>query len=109
MAAFPACCSSGQCDLGLGFAFNVFEAALLTRMVAQQCDLHAHELVWTGGDVHLYLNHAELVEQQLSRIPGGAPKLRIARRPDSIFDYKFEDFSVESYAPQAHIAAPVAV
>lgn len=98
-----------SCDLGLGFAFNVFEAALLTRMIAQQCDLHAHELVWTGGDVHLYLNHAELVEQQLARSPEGAPKLRILRRPASIFDYRFEDFAVEDYAPQAHIAAPVAV
>lgn len=98
-----------SCDLGLGFAFNVFEAALLTRMVAQQCDLHAHELVWTGGDVHLYLNHADLVEQQLSRVPGGAPKLRILNRPASIFDYRFDDFAVESYAPQAHISAPVAV
>jgi len=92
-----------------GKAFNVFEAALLTRMVAEQADLYAQELVWTGGDVHLYLNHADLVEQQLSREPEGAPKLRIPRRPDSIFDYKFEDFTVEAYAPQAHIAAPVAV
>ena len=98
-----------SCDLGLGFAFNIFEAALLTRMIAQQCDLAAHELVWTGGDVHLYLNHAELVEQQLRRVPQGAPKLRILRRPSSIFDYRFEDFTVEAYAPQAHIAAPVAV
>ncbi len=98
-----------SCDLGLGFAFNVFEAALLTRMVAEQAGLHAHELVWTGGDVHLYLNHAELVEQQLSRVPGGDPKLRILRRPSGIFDYRFEDFVVENYAPQAHISAPVAV
>ena len=98
-----------SCDLGLGFAFNVFEAAMLTRMVADQCGLHAHELVWTGGDVHLYLNHAELVEQQLGRIPDGAPKLRILRRPDSIFGYNFDDFWVEDYAPQAHISAPVAV
>ena len=73
----------------------LFEAALLTRMIAQQCDLAAHELVWTGGDVHLYLNHAELVEAQLKRIPEGAPKLRILRRPASIFDYRFEDFAVE--------------
>ncbi|MEI8434147.1 thymidylate synthase [Sphingopyxis sp. CCNWLW253] len=92
-----------------GKAFNVFEAALLTRMVAEQAGLHAHELVWTGGDVHLYLNHAELVEQQLSRVPDGAPKLRILRQPSSIFDYRFEDFAVEDYAPQAHISAPVAV
>lgn len=98
-----------SCDLGLGFAFNIFEAALLTRMIAQQCDLHAHELVWTGGDVHLYLNHAALVEEQLRRTPAGAPKLLILRRPESIFAYHFEDFAVEAYAPQAHIPAPVAV
>src|SRR3546814_9514613 len=67
------------------------------------------EVVWTGGDVHLYLNHAELVEQQLRRVPEGAPKLRILRRPASIFAYRFEDFTVEDYAPQAHISAPVAV
>jgi thymidylate synthase len=98
-----------SCDLGLGFAFNVFEAALLTRMIAQQCDLHAHELIWTGGDVHLYLNHAELVEAQLQRTPSGLPRLEIGRKPDSIFDYQFEDFMVKDYTPQAHIPAPVAV
>ncbi|TXC69237.1 thymidylate synthase [Sphingorhabdus soli] len=98
-----------SCDLGLGFAFNVFSAALLTRMLAQQCDLQARELVWTGGDVHLYLNHDALVEEQLARRPAGSPRLRIARRPASIFDYTVDDFAVEDYAPQAHIAAPVAV
>lgn len=98
-----------SCDLGLGFAFNVYSAALLTRMIAQQCDLAARELVWTGGDVHLYLNHDALVEEQLTRVPGGAPKLRLLRRSDSIFDYTIDDFAVEDYAPQAHIAAPVAV
>src|SRR3546814_11019971 len=98
-----------SCDLGLGFAFNVFEAALLTRMIAQQCDLTAHELIWTGGDVHLYLNHAELVEEQMKRVPGGAPTLRILRRPESIFDYRFDDFAAEDYAPPANISAPVAV
>lgn len=98
-----------SCDLGLGFAFNVFEAAMLTRMLAQQCDLVAHELVWSGGDVHLYLNHADLVEEQLQRVPAGAPKLRIGRRPATLFDYRIEDFSVEDYAPQGAIRAPVAV
>src|SRR3546814_16380925 len=93
-----------SCDLGLGFAFNIFEAALLTRMVAEVCDLTAHEVVWTGGDVHLYLNHAELVEQQLRRVPEGAPKLRILRRPASIFDYRLEDLPVEDYAPPAHFS-----
>ena len=98
-----------SCDLGLGFAFNVFSAALLTRMLAQQCDLAANELVWTGGDVHLYLNHADLVETQLARTPAGEPRLRITRNPETIFDYRIEDFAVDDYAPQGHIAALVAV
>ncbi len=98
-----------SCDLGLGFAFNVYSAALLIRMIAQQCDLEPGELVWNGGDVHLYLNHADLVEEQLSRVPEGAPKLEILRKPVSIFDYKMEDFIVSGYAPQKHISAPVAV
>ena len=98
-----------SCDLGLGFAFNIFGLSLLTRMLAQQCNLEAHEVVWNGGDVHLYLNHGSLVEEQLARTPQGAPKLRIKRKPDSIFDYKIEDFEVEDYQPQAPISAPVAV
>jgi thymidylate synthase len=98
-----------SCDLGLGFAFNIFEAALLTRMIADQCDLTAREVVWTGGDVHLYLNHAALVEEQLARTPAGAPTLHLLRRAKDIFSYRFEDFEVRDYAPQAPIAAPVAV
>jgi thymidylate synthase len=98
-----------SCDLGLGYPFNVFSAALLTRMVAQQCDLEAHELIWNGGDVHAYLNHAHLVEEQLRRTPEGDPKLRLRRKPDSIFDYAIEDFEIYDYAPQAHISAPIAV
>jgi thymidylate synthase len=98
-----------SCDLGLGFAFNIFGLALITRMLAQQCDLEPGEIVWNGGDVHLYLNHAGLVEEQLSRTPSGTPRLRLLRRPPTIFDYAIEDFAVEDYAPQAHIAAPVAV
>lgn len=98
-----------SCDLGLGFAFNVFSAALLLRMVAQQCQLEPGELVWNGGDVHLYLNHAALVDEQLSRRPDGAPKLKIVGNPDSIFSYCIENFEVTDYAPQAHISAPVAV
>lgn len=98
-----------SCDLGLGFAFNIFGLSMITRMLAQQCELEPGEIVWQGGDVHLYLNHAELVEEQISRIPSGKPKLRINRRPSSIFDYRIEDFEVIDYAPQSHIAAPVAV
>jgi thymidylate synthase len=98
-----------SCDLGLGFAFNVFSASLLIRMLAQQTGYEPGELIWQGGDVHLYLNHAVLVEEQLSRTPGGAPKFHIVRKPDSIFDYAIEDFDVTDYNPQTHIAAPVAV
>ncbi len=98
-----------SCDLGLGFAFNVFAAALLIRMLAQQTDLEPGELIWSGGDCHLYLNHEALVVEQLARSPAGAPTLRLTRRPPSIFDYRIEDFAVDDYAPQSHIAAPVAV
>jgi thymidylate synthase len=98
-----------SCDLGLGFAFNVFSASLLILMLAQQTDLEPGELIWQGGDVHLYLNHAGLVEEQLRRTPSGAPQFHILRKADSIFDYKIEDFSVTDYSPQAHISAPVAV
>lgn len=98
-----------SCDLGLGFAFNVFEAALLIRMLSAQCDLEPGELIWSGGDCHLYLNHEALVTEQLARTPAGAPKLRLIRRPATIFDYQIDDFAVDDYAPQAAIAAPVAV
>lgn len=98
-----------SCDLGLGFGFNVFAASMLIRMLAQQCGYEPGELIWQGGDVHLYLNHAELVEEQLSRTPTGDPKLHLLRKPDSIFGYEIEDFEVLDYQPQAHISAPVAV
>jgi len=98
-----------SCDLGLGFAFNIFGLSLITRMLALHADLQPGEIVWQGGDVHVYLNHAELVETQLARTPGGAPKLRITRRPSSIFEHRFEDFAVEDYSPQPAISAPVAV
>jgi thymidylate synthase len=98
-----------SCDLGLGFAFNAFSAALLVRMLAQQCDLEPGDLVWSGGDAHIYLNHAHLVTEQLARTPRGAPKLRIGRRPESMFDYRIDDFTVEDYDPHPAISAPVAV
>ena len=98
-----------SCDLGLGFAFNVFEASLLTAMLARQCDLVPGELVWSGGDVHLYLNHAGLVAEQLARTPAGEPRLRLTRRADTIFDHVIGDVAVDDYHPQAHIPAPVAV
>lgn len=98
-----------SCDVALGLPFNLFGAALFTRMLAQQCDLEPGELVWMGGDVHLYLNHAGPVEEQLARLPSGEARLDLLRRPASIFDYRFEDIAVSGYAPQAHIPAPVAV
>lgn len=98
-----------SCDLGLGYAFNALSAALLLRMLAQQCDLEPGELVWNGGDAHVYLNHEHLVAEQLSRTPRGQPRLLINRRPASIFDYRIEDFEVADYDPHPHIAAPVAV
>lgn len=98
-----------SCDLGLGFAFNAFSAALLTRMLAAVSGYLAGELIWQGGDVHLYLNHADLVEEQLARSPTGSPKLKLLRTPASIFDFGIEDFEVLDYTPQAHISAPVAV
>ena len=98
-----------SCDVALGLPFNLWGAALFTRMLAQQCDLEPGELVWMGGDTHLYLNHADLVEAQLAREPQGTPTLAILRRPDSVFGYRIEDFEVRDYAPQAPISAPVAV
>ncbi|WP_374284002.1 thymidylate synthase [Novosphingobium sp.] len=98
-----------SCDVALGLPFNLWGAALFTRMLAQQCDMEPGELVWMGGDTHLYLNHADLVEAQLARVPKGSATMRIMRRPESIFDYRIEDFEVPDYAPQGHLAAPVAV
>jgi thymidylate synthase len=98
-----------SCDLGLGFAFNIFSASLLIRMLAQQTGYAPGEFIWQGGDVHLYLNHANLVEEQLSRKPSGTPSFHLLRKPKSIFDYCIDDFEVRDYHPQAHISAPVAV
>ena len=98
-----------SCDVALGLPFNLWSAALLTRMMAQQTDLEPGELVWIGGDTHLYLNHSDLVEEQLSRVPSGAPTLEIVRRPPTIFDYRTEDFEVHDYAPQGALKAPIAV
>ncbi|MEM6909271.1 MAG: thymidylate synthase [Pseudomonadota bacterium] len=98
-----------SCDVALGLPFNLWSAALLTRMMAQQTDLEPGELVWMGGDVHLYLNHADLIAEQLTREPKGHPTLAITRRPETIFDYQIEDFRVDDYAPLPAIKAPVAV
>jgi thymidylate synthase len=96
-------------DIFLGVPFNIASYALLTHMVAQQCSLDVGEFIWTGGDCHLYSNHLEQVELQLSRKPYSLPQLKIHRKPDSIFDYKFEDFEIVGYESHPHIKAPVAV
>jgi thymidylate synthase len=96
-------------DIFLGVPFNIASYALLTHMVAQQCDLDVGEFIWTGGDCHIYSNHHEQVELQLSRSPFPAPTLHIQRKPDSIFDYQFEDFEVRDYQCHPAIKAPVAV
>jgi len=98
-----------SCDVALGLPFNLWSAALLQRMLAQQAELEPGEFVWMGGDVHLYLNHAELIEEQLAREPQGHPRLEIVRRPASMFDYRIEDFEVTNYTPLGALKAPVAV
>lgn len=96
-------------DMFLGVPFNIASYALLTLMVAQQVGLEPGEFVWTGGDVHIYDNHVEQVTEQLTRDPFPAPRLRFTRKPDSIFDYRFEDFAVEDYQHHPAIRAAVAV
>ncbi|MDK2778110.1 MAG: thymidylate synthase [Pseudomonadota bacterium] len=96
-------------DIFLGVPFNIASYALLVHMVAQQCGLAVGDFVWTGGDVHLYANHLEQTDLQLSREPLPLPQLVIQRQPESLFDYRFEDFVIEGYQSHPHIKAPVAV
>ncbi len=96
-------------DIFLGVPFNIASYALLTHMLAQQCDLDVGDFIWTGGDCHIYSNHHEQVELQLSRAPHPYPVLNIKRQPASIFDYAYEDFEVLDYEHHAAIKAPVAV
>ncbi len=96
-----------SCDTFLGLGFNIASYSLLTSMIAQQCDLKIGEFIWTGGDVHLYLNHLEQAQEQLSRKPYPLPKLKIKTKPNSISDYRFEDFELINYQSHPHIPAPI--
>lgn len=96
-------------DIFLGVPFNIASYALLTHMFAQQAGFEPGEFIWTGGDCHLYLNHLEQAELQLSREPHPLPTLNIKRKPSSIFNYKFEDFEISAYESHPHIKAMVSV
>jgi thymidylate synthase len=96
-------------DVFLGLPYNTAALALLTHMLAQQCDLIPHEIIVTTGDTHAYSNHMEQIQEQLSRTPKQLPQLKIRRRPESIYDYRFEDFEIVGYEPYPGIKAPVAI
>jgi len=96
-------------DIFLGVPFNVASYALLTHMVAQQADLDVGDFIWTGGDCHLYLNHLDQADEQLTREPLALPMLVLRRRPPTLFDYRYEDFEIRDYRHHPHIKAPVAV
>jgi thymidylate synthase len=98
-----------SCDIFLGVPFNIASYAVLTHILAQQADLLVGDLVWTGGDCHLYLNHLEQADLQLARTPQALPTLALRRRPADVAGYRFEDFQVLGYEPQAAIRATVAV
>ncbi len=104
-------CQSYQrsADAFLGVPFNIASYSLLTHMVAQQCGLDVGEFIWTGGDCHIYANHLEQVDLQLSRSPLALPTLQIKRKPASLFDYQYEDFEIVNYQAHPHIKAEVAI
>ena len=96
-------------DVFLGVPFNIASYALLTHMFAQQCDLAPGEFIWTGGDCHLYLNHLEQADEQLTRTPYAPPTLEIRRKPPSVFEYEYDDFQILNYQAHPGIRAPIAV
>lgn len=96
-------------DVFLGVPFNIASYSLLTRMVAEQCDLEPGEFIWTGGDCHLYLNHLEQAKLQLQRSPKALPQLIITRKPNSLYEYEYEDFNVINYEAHPSIKAPIAI
>ncbi len=96
-------------DIFLGVPFNIASYALLTHMVAQQCDLAVGDFIWSGGDCHIYNNHTKQIETQLSRSPKPLPSLKITHKPKSIFDYTYKDFEFVNYNPDDPIKAPVAI
>ncbi len=98
-----------SCDVFLGVPFNIASYALLTMMIAQVCGLEPGEFVWTGGDTHLYLNHLMQVDEQLSREAKSAPTMKINPEVKDLFNFKFEDFTLEGYDPHPAIKAPIAV
>lgn len=96
-------------DIFLGVPFNIASYALLTHMVAQQVNMVVGDFIWTGGDCHLYTNHLDQAKTQLERAPFPLPTLVIKRKPESIFDYKYEDFEILNYESHPHLAGKVAV
>lgn len=98
-----------SCDMFLGVPFNIASYALLTHMVAHVCDLEVGDFIWTGGDCHVYLNHFNQVDEQISRKPRKFPKLTLRKNVDSIYDFKYEDITIEDYDPYPRISAPISV